>query len=95
MAKHPLFCAYANGKTWPPEEVLRTTLTASIHLSDISEEGIAFKQQKTGARLIVGMSPYLAARAYQGAASNGPRDNAFLFTSRRKASSLQLGEGSI
>ncbi len=28
----------------------------SIHLSDISEEGIALKQQKTGARLIVWMS---------------------------------------
>lgn len=33
----------------------------SIRLSDISEEGIAFKQQKTGARLIVRMSPDLEA----------------------------------
>jgi hypothetical protein len=24
VAKHPLFCAYANGNTRPPEEVLRT-----------------------------------------------------------------------
>lgn len=33
----------------------------SIHLSDISEECIAFKPQKTGARLIVWMSPDLEA----------------------------------
>lgn len=31
----------------------------SIHLSDISEEGIAFDQQKTGAKLIVAMTPDL------------------------------------
>ncbi|WP_462382206.1 tyrosine-type recombinase/integrase [Pseudomonas sp. Marseille-QA0892] len=29
----------------------------AIRLADITEEGIAFKQQKTGARLIVGMTP--------------------------------------
>lgn len=32
-----------------------------IRLSDVSEDGISFKQQKTGARLIVRMSPDLAA----------------------------------
>ncbi|WP_017521215.1 tyrosine-type recombinase/integrase [Pseudomonas nitroreducens] len=31
----------------------------SIHLSDISEEGIAFAQQKTGSKLIVSMTPDL------------------------------------
>ncbi|MDT4846387.1 Tyrosine recombinase XerC [compost metagenome] len=31
----------------------------SIHLSDISDEGIAFAQQKTGAKLIVAMTPDL------------------------------------
>lgn len=33
----------------------------AIKLSDISEQGIAFNQQKTGARLIVGMTPDLEA----------------------------------
>jgi len=69
----------------------------SIRLADISADGIAFKQEKTNARLLVQMTPdleELIARI-KALPEEDPWPHPILFPARREAGALQLGEGRL
>jgi integrase len=53
-----------------------------IRLADLTEDGIAFKQAKTGARLIVGWSPDLRATVDRAKAMRGPVTGLTLLSGR-------------
>lgn len=54
----------------------------AIRLADLTEDGIAFKQAKTGARLVVGWSPDLRATVDKAKAMRGPVTGLTLLSGR-------------